>query len=130
MSRSSPDKIKPLAELFRSKNVMDVIGIGNREPNPPDKAIMPFGTHFVEVEVNTRTGEVRVVRFTAANESGRVINRHTFDSQVYGGMTMGLGYAMTEKRVLDRQTGKMVNVNFFHSNLSTVFAILKSAPIL
>lgn len=123
VSRSSPDKIKPLAELFRSKNVMDVIGIGNREPNPPDKAIMPFGTHFVEVEVNTRTGEVRVVRFTAANESGRVINRHTFDSQVYGGMTMGLGYAMTEKRVLDRQTGKMVNVNLHDYKIPTALDI-------
>ena len=82
-----------------------MIGIGNRKPNPEDKAIMPFAAHFAEVEVNTKTGEVKVVRFVAANESGRVVNRKTFDNQVLGGMIMGLGYALTEKRVLDRQTG-------------------------
>jgi CO/xanthine dehydrogenase Mo-binding subunit len=110
-SRSNPDKKKVLEELFRSKGVMDVIAIGNRDPNPADKVVMPFGAHFAEVEVNTNTGEVRVVRFVAANESGRVVNRKTFDCQVYGGMTMGLGYALTEKRVMDRKTGKMCNVN-------------------
>ena len=111
VSRSRPDKKKTLEELFRSKGVMDVIAIGNREPNPADKVVMPFGAHFAEVEVNTRTGSVRVVRFVAANESGRVVNLKTFQSQVYGGMTQGLGYALTEKRVMDQQTGKMCNAN-------------------
>ena len=111
VSRSNPEKKRTLEQLFRAKGVMDVITIGNREANPANKAIMPFGAHFAEVEVNTKTGEVRVVRLVAANESGRVINRKTFDCQVYGGMTMGLGYALTEKRVMDRQTGKMCNAN-------------------
>ncbi len=111
VSRSNPDKKRTLEELFRSKGVMDVIGIGNREPNPANKAIMPFGAHFAEIEVNTQTGEVKVVRLVAANESGRVINRKTFECQVFGGMVMGLGYALTEKRVMDRRTGKMCNAN-------------------
>jgi xanthine dehydrogenase YagR molybdenum-binding subunit len=111
VSRSDPSKKKTLEALFRSKGVMDVIGIGNREPNPANKAVMPFGAHFAEVEVNTKTGEVKVVRLVAANESGRVINSRTFECQVFGGMTMGLGYALTEKRIMDRQTGKMCNPN-------------------
>ncbi len=111
VSRSNPDKKKTLAELFRAKNVMDVIAIGNREPNPSNLVIMPFAAHFAEVEVNTGTGEVRVVRIVAANESGRVINRKTFDNQVYGGVIMGLGYALTEKRVMDRKTGILCNPN-------------------
>jgi CO/xanthine dehydrogenase Mo-binding subunit len=111
VSRSNPEKKKTVEEIFRSKGVMDVIAIGNREPNPANKVVMPFGAHFAEVEVNTRTGEVRVVRFVGANDSGRVVNRKTFECQVYGGMTMGLGYGLTEKRVMDRNTGKMCNVN-------------------
>jgi xanthine dehydrogenase YagR molybdenum-binding subunit len=111
VSRSNPDKKKTMEELFRSKGVMDVIAIGNREQNPAGKAIMPFSAQFAEVEVNTKTGEVKVVRLVSANDSGRVINRKTYDSQVYGGMTQGLGYALTEKRVMDRQTGKMCNAN-------------------
>jgi CO/xanthine dehydrogenase Mo-binding subunit len=111
VSRSNPDKKKTLEELFRSKGVLDVIAIGNREANPPGKAIMPFGAHFAEVEVNTKSGEVKVVRFVAANESGRVINLKTFENLVYGGVTQGLGYALTEKRVMDPQTGIMCNAN-------------------
>ena len=119
ISRSAPDKKRTLEELMRANGVMDVIGIGNRDPNPPGKAVMPFAAHFAEVEVNTKTGEVRVVRLLGANESGRVINRRTFDNQVFGGMTMGLGYALTERRVLDRQTGKMCNVNLHDYKVPT-----------
>ena len=119
ISRSNPEKKQTLDALMRSRGVLDVIGIGNREPNPTNKAIMPFAAHFAEVEVNTKTGEIKVVRLVGANESGRVINRNTFDSQVYGGMIQGLGYALTEKRVLDRQTGKMCNVNLHDYKLPT-----------
>jgi CO/xanthine dehydrogenase Mo-binding subunit len=123
VSRSSPEKKRTLEQLFRAKGVMDVIAIGNREANPANKAIMPFGAHFAEVEVNTKTGEVRVVRLVAANDSGRVINRKTFDCQVYGGMTMGLGYALTEKRVMDRQTGKMCNANLSDYRVPTAMDV-------
>ena len=110
-SRGNPDKKQTLDQLFRTKGVMDVIAIGNREPNPANKVVMPFSAQFAEVEVNTKTGEVKVVRLVSANDSGRVINRKTYENQVYGGMTQGLGYALTEKRVMDRQAGKMCNVN-------------------
>ena len=123
VSISSPEKKKTLEELFRTQNVRDVIAVGNREPNPADKAVMPFGAHFAEVEVNTKSGEVRVVRLVAANESGRVINLKTFKNQVYGGMTQGLGLALTEKRVLDRATGRMCNVNLHDYKVPTAMDV-------
>ena len=46
-----------------------------------------------------------------ANESGRVINRKMFDNQTRGGMIQTFGYALTEKRVMDPQTGIMCNSN-------------------
>jgi CO/xanthine dehydrogenase Mo-binding subunit len=123
VSRSDPAKKKTVQEVLRAHGLMDVIEIGNREPNPANKATMPFAAHFAEVEVNTRTGEVRVLRLVGANESGRVINRKTFDNQVIGGMNQALGYALTEKRVLDRQTGKMCNANFHDYKIPTALDV-------
>ncbi len=96
---------------MRSRSLRDIIGVGYRGPNPEDKIIRPFGAQFAKVEVNTLTGEVRLVSMLGAHDSGRVINRKTYDNQVFGGMTQGTGFGMTEHRVLDRQTGKMCNAN-------------------
>ncbi len=90
-----------------------IVGVGYRAPNPEGKVTCPFGVHFAEVEVNTRTGEVRVLRYLAAQDSGRAMNELTYENQTQGGVTMGLGLALTEERILDRnQTGKMVNRNW------------------
>jgi len=97
-----------------------VIGTGYREPNPEDKITFPFGAQFCEVEVNTRTGEVRLLHFLGAHDSGRVLNRLTYDNQLFGGIAMGVGFGMTEERVLDRQTGKMANANFHDYKVPTM----------
>jgi xanthine dehydrogenase YagR molybdenum-binding subunit len=110
-SRSTPEKKRTLEQLFRAKGVMDVIAVGNREPNPANKVVMPFSAQFAEVEVNTRTGAVNVLRLVGADDSGRVGNLKTYENMVYGGMTQGLGYGLLEKRVMDRKTGKMCNAN-------------------
>jgi xanthine dehydrogenase YagR molybdenum-binding subunit len=100
-----------------------VIGTGYRDPNPEDKATWPFAAQFAEVEVDTRTGEVRLLRFLGAHDSGRVLNRLTFDNQVFGGIAMGTGLAMSEARVLDRHTGKMVNPTFHTYKTPTMMDI-------
>jgi xanthine dehydrogenase YagR molybdenum-binding subunit len=97
-----------------------VIGTGYRDPNPEDKITFPFAAQFCEVEVNTRTGEVRLLSFLGAHDSGRVLNRLTYDNQVFGGIVMGVGLGMTEERVLDRQTGKMANANFHDYKVPTM----------
>ncbi len=95
VSRSNPDKKRTLEQLFRAKGVMDVIAIGNREPNPANKVVMPFSAQFAEVEVNTKTGAVKVLRLVGADDSGRVVNLKTYENQVYGGMLQCLGYGLT-----------------------------------
>ena len=61
------------------------------------------------------------------------MNRLTYDNQVFGGITMGIGLAMTEARILDRdQTGKMVNRNLHDYKLPTSLDVpkeMKSLPI-
>jgi xanthine dehydrogenase YagR molybdenum-binding subunit len=54
-----------------------------------------------------------------ANESGRVINRKTFDNQVIGGMIQGVGFGLMENRILDRQTGKVCNLNMHDYKVPT-----------
>ena len=76
------------------------------------------------MEVNTRTGELKILRFLAAQDSGRVMNRLTYDNQVIGGIAMGIGLATTEMRVLDAgQTGKMVNRNWHDYKLPTALDV-------
>jgi len=101
-----------------------IVGVGYRGPNPDGKAICPFAAHFAEVEVNTGTGEVKVLRYVAAQDSGRVMNALTFENQTQGGIVMGLGLALTEGRVLDRnQTGKMVNRNWHDYKIPTAMDV-------
>lgn len=86
--------------------------------------VNPFAAQFCEVEVNLCSGEVKILRFLGAHESGRVMNRLTFDNQVYGGITMGIGLAMTEWRVLDEnRTGKIVNRNWHDYKLPTALDV-------
>lgn len=60
-----------------------------------------FGAHFAEVAVNTRTGEVRVRRMLGVFAAGRILNSRTARSQFIGGMTMGIGMALTEGSTMD-----------------------------
>jgi xanthine dehydrogenase YagR molybdenum-binding subunit len=69
------------------------------------------GVHFAEVAVDTETGVVRVERVVAVQDCGRPMNPLQIESQVQGGVLMGVGYALFEDRILDRRSGHMVNPN-------------------
>jgi len=124
VSTADPAVARPLTELRGLRRVRNVVGVGYRGPNPDGKAVNPFAAQFCEVEVDTATGEVRVLRFLGAHDSGRVMNRLTYQNQVFGGITMGIGYGLTEARILDvDQTGKMVNVNWHDYKLPTMLDV-------
>ena len=119
--RDRQDKKIKIIDLPGLKEQRVVLGIGHKAPNPKDKVVTPFGAQFCEVEVNTSSGEIKILRFVAAHESGRVLDRLTFDSQVIGGVTMGIGLGMTEFRVLDaHKTGKLCNRNWHDYKLPTM----------
>ena len=65
--------------------------------------------HFVEVGVDAATGETRVRRMLAVCAAGRILNPKTASSQVIGGMTMGVGAALTEELAVDTRLGLFVN---------------------
>jgi xanthine dehydrogenase YagR molybdenum-binding subunit len=122
-----------IRDLDRLKGQKVVVGVGQRETNPQDVSITPFAAQFCEVGVNTLTGEVRLLRLLGTNESGRVINRLIWDGQLVGGVTMGVGFAMTEARVLDGPTGKLCNRSWHDYKLPTALDVpaeVVSDPVL
>ena len=124
LSAKDPAKRVEIAGITAVQRRGVIVGVGYRDPNPEGMAINPFAAHFAEVEVNTRTGEVHVVRYLAAQDSGRVMNRLTYDNQVIGGITMGIGFGLMEERVLDRaHTGKMVNANWHDYKIPTALDV-------
>ncbi|MGC5363475.1 xanthine dehydrogenase family protein molybdopterin-binding subunit [Streptomyces sp. DT24] len=67
----------------------------------PPYARHAFGAHFAEVTVDTRTGEARVRRMLGVFAAGHILNSRTARSQFIGGMTMGIGMALTEGSTMD-----------------------------
>lgn len=75
------------------------IGIGRTvPPNAP-----PWHAHFAEVEVDTETGEVHVIKLAAAHDCGRAINPQIVEGQIEGGALMGIGYAISEEIIVDKK---------------------------
>src|SRR6056297_717221 len=133
VSKQDSGKKVAITDISQLKKRGVVVGTGYRGPNPENKSVNPFAAQFCEVEVNTHTGEIKLLRFLGANESGRVINRLTYDNQVFGGIAMGIGLGMTEVRQFDDgQSGKLVNKNWHDYKLPTALDVplqMTSLPI-
>jgi xanthine dehydrogenase YagR molybdenum-binding subunit len=69
------------------------------------------GCQFAEVAVDVETGVVRVVKVVAVQDTGLILNKMTWESQVYGGVIGGLNYGLFEERVMDPHTGVMLNAD-------------------
>ncbi len=114
------DRSMTFAEVTKRLGNVMIIGKGSRGPNPEDTAIMTFGAQFAEVEVDIGTGIVRVLRLTAAHDAGRIINPTLAESQLEGGIIQGLGYALTEERVLDQRLGVVMNPTMHDYKIPTM----------
>ncbi len=89
-----------------------------------------YGAQFAEVEVDTATGQVRVLKVAAVHECGRTMNRLTAESQVNGGVIMGLSYALLEERVMDAPTGQVLNANLEDYKIAGTLEMPEIVPIL
>ncbi len=73
----------------------------------PSNFTFPFGTHICVVEVDTQSGEIKILRYIAVDDCGKVINPMIVDGQVQGGIAQGLGQALLEEVVYD-EDGQLV----------------------
>jgi xanthine dehydrogenase YagR molybdenum-binding subunit len=87
------------------------LGIANEPGNEDISSGQVGGVQVAEVSVDVETGLVRVHHIVAVQDCGLVVNRLTCESQVAGGVIMGLNYALFEECIRDRVTGRQLNAD-------------------
>jgi len=92
-----------------------------------------FATHVCDVEVDPETGHVKVLRYTATQDVGRAIHPSYVEGQIQGGVTQGIGWALSEEYIYDKQ-GRMDNPGFLDyrcpvaSDMPMIDAVLVEVP--
>src|SRR5262249_19040951 len=91
-------------------------------PNPMvegGKVRNTFGAHFVEVEVDTELGRVRVLKYLAVQDCGRIINPLTGEGQIKSGAIMGIGMALHEDLLYDPRSGQPLTPGYYGARVLT-----------
>jgi len=94
--------------IGKPRKVVGVFDLSDRFPDTERPEYLPLfvtGAHVAQVEVNMRTGEVRVLRMAAAHDVGRAINWTDARGQIEGAVMMGLGAALMEEYIPGETTG-------------------------
>jgi CO/xanthine dehydrogenase Mo-binding subunit len=134
MLGADKDDLEPEAEKIRDKNSGKSVGfdeicvyslytnnqyqIQASASNFPVESPPPFIAQFAEVEVNIRTGEVKVLEFVSAVDCGMALHPKLAEGQVEGAAINGISYALTEEYLFDKN-GRMINSAFSHYKLFT-----------
>jgi xanthine dehydrogenase YagR molybdenum-binding subunit len=127
-AKNKPDNAIAFKDLVKGLG-QEAVFHGERSGMPDGFAYNTFGAHFAEVEVDTETGRISVLKHVAVHEVGRVLNRLTAESQVIGGVTQGISTALFEERVIDENTGKMVNPNLQTYKIATSMDMPEIVPL-
>jgi xanthine dehydrogenase YagR molybdenum-binding subunit len=113
------DLKKQIADKGMPSGDAVLIASANSNPQQPQRVRNAFGAHFVEVRVNTEFGSVEILKYLAVHDSGRIINPLTADSQIRGGIQMGIGMALHEDLLYDRRSGLALNAGYYGARIST-----------
>jgi carbon-monoxide dehydrogenase large subunit len=95
----------PLTEKFG----VGLEATGSYSASPPSH---PNGSHVCELEVDPETGEVTLDRYFVVDDLGRVLNPLIVRGQIQGGVVQGIGQALIEHQVYDRQSGQLLSGSF------------------
>jgi CO/xanthine dehydrogenase Mo-binding subunit len=113
------DLKRQLAEKGMPQGENALIASASPNPSSDGKVRKAFGAHFVEVEVDTELGRVRVLKYLAVHDSGRIINPLTAESQIKGGATQGIGMALHEDLLYDRRSGQPLTAGYYGARIMT-----------
>lgn len=83
------------------------------------KNTIATGCCFAEVEVDLKLGQIKILHIINVHDSGRLLNPQLAEMQVHGGMSMGMGYGLSEQLILDEKTGRPLNGNLLDYKLMT-----------
>lgn len=83
------------------------------------KNTIATGCCFAEVEVDLKLGKIKILDIINVHDSGKLLNPKLAEMQVHGGMSMGMGYGLSEQLLLDEKTGRPLNGNLLDYKLMT-----------
>jgi CO/xanthine dehydrogenase Mo-binding subunit len=98
----------------------EVTGTASVQSGSTQYVLNSFAAHFCEVEADVMTGRIRILRYVAAHDSGRIINPRMAENQVSGGVLQFLGIAMREEMFIDKHLGVTLNANFLEHKFTSV----------
>ena len=84
------------------------------------KNTIATGCCFAEVEVDMKLGKIKVLHIINVHDSGKLLNPQLAEMQVHGGISMGMGYGISEQLILDEKTGRPLNGNLLDYKLMTM----------
>lgn len=111
-----PSKSIPWKQACAKLGASPVTGMGRTNPALMSSGV--GGVQMSEVEVDTETGIVRMIKHVAVQDCGLVIDVKTAESQVYGACIMGVAYALYEEKIMDQATGRCLNPNMEYYKLA------------
>jgi len=112
--RDDESRSERYADILARAGRAEIEGRGQSAADPAAQsryAVHAHGAVFAEVKVDPELGQIRATRLVGAFAAGRVINPRMVQSQYYGGMIWGVSFALHERAVMDRRTGRPMNAN-------------------
>jgi xanthine dehydrogenase molybdenum-binding subunit len=107
----TPEIKIPISHVIRRQPSQFIGGEAKLRAGSETHIINSFAAHFAAVEVDPDTGAIRVLRYVAAHDSGRIIHPEAARGQIVGGVVQGIGYALMEDIPLDPETGAPLTLN-------------------
>jgi carbon-monoxide dehydrogenase large subunit len=103
------DRTVSFAELARAPAKPEML-VTSEQCTPPGETF-PNGSHVAEVEVDTATGDIEIVNYVVVDDFGVTLNPLMLAGQIHGGAVQGIGQALLEQAVYDRESGQLVTAS-------------------
>jgi xanthine dehydrogenase YagR molybdenum-binding subunit len=114
LRRDDESRGEGFADILGRAGLAEIEGRGDGVMDPAAQAnyaLRAHGAVFAEVKVDPELGQIRVTRMVGAFAAGRIVNPHLVRSQYLGGMIWGVSFALHEKAIVDRRSGRIMNAN-------------------
>src|SRR5215469_2720449 len=112
--RDDESRGESFADILTRAGLAEIEARGDGAMDPAAQtsyAMRAHGAVFAEVKVDPDLGQIRVTRMVGAFAAGRIVNPHLVRSQYLGGMIWGVSFALHEKAIVDRRSGRIMNAN-------------------
>ena len=127
--RKTPEKGMTVKELFWQGDLVPILSTVS-EPLPDEVTGTPFTATFAEVEVDTETGQVEILKAVVLHDPGTVMFASGAEGQQVGGQAMAMGETLTEEIIYDEATGIPLNFNWIDYKIPTMADFPDVEPVL